>query len=65
MLAAFDTGIGAGSMSLGVLIERLDYPTAFGIAAVLAATALPYFLVVEPRVLRSSASVTIRPTSSS
>lgn len=52
MLAAFDTGIGTGSMALGYLIEHNGYTTAWAIAAMLSALALPYFLTVEPRVLR-------------
>jgi len=51
MLAAFDTGIGTGSLVLGYVIERSDYRTAFAIAAAIAAIALPYFLFIEPRVL--------------
>jgi MFS family permease len=52
MLAAFDTGIGTGSIVLGYVIEIADYGTAYGIAAALAALALPFFLVKEPRLLR-------------
>ncbi len=51
MLAAFDTGIGTGSILTGVLAQRYGYPTAFGFAAGLAALAAPYFLLVEPRLL--------------
>ncbi len=47
ILAAFDTGIGTGSTSMGWLIQHLGYATAFGIAAALSALALPYFLVVD------------------
>ncbi len=47
IIAAFDTGIGTGSTSLGWLIERFGYPTAFGAAAALSALALPYFLVAD------------------
>src|SRR3954471_14790903 len=49
ILAAFDTGIGTGSTSVGWLIERYGFSTAFGIAAALAAIALPYFLLIERR----------------
>jgi MFS family permease len=52
IIAAFDTGIGTGSMTLGYVIEAADYATAFGIAACLAALALPYFVVTERRLLR-------------
>lgn len=54
MLAAFDTGIGTGSIALGYVIEIADYATAFGIAAALATLALPFFLVTERKLLRRS-----------
>jgi MFS family permease len=47
ILAAFDTGIGTGSTSMGWLIQRYGYSTAFGVAAALAVLALPYFLMVD------------------
>jgi MFS family permease len=47
IIAAFDTGIGSGSTSIGWLIERAGYPRAFGLAAALSALALPYFLIVD------------------
>jgi MFS family permease len=50
MIAAFDTGIGTGSWSIGWLIQRVGFRPAFGLAAVLACLALPYFLFVEKRV---------------
>jgi MFS family permease len=53
ILAAFDTGIGTGSTSLGWLIERFGYASAFGVAAALSALALPYFLATD-RLLRVS-----------
>ena len=40
-------GIGTGSTSMGWLIQRWGFGTAFGVAAVLAALALPYFLAVD------------------
>jgi len=49
ILAAFDTGIGTGSSTAGWLIERFGFSTAFGVAAMLSAVALPYFIVVERR----------------
>jgi MFS family permease len=54
MLALFDAGIGTGSMTLGYLIEATNYATAFGLAAGLAALALPYFMVTERRYLRGN-----------
>lgn len=49
MIAAFDTGIGAGSTTMGWLIQERGYAAAFGVAAVLAALAAPYFLAVDRR----------------
>jgi MFS family permease len=47
ILAAFDTGIGTGSTTMGWLIQRYGFAAAFGVAAALAALALPYFLAVD------------------
>ena len=47
VLAAFDTGIGTGSTAMGWMIQRFGFSTAFGVAAVIAALALPYFLLVD------------------
>ena len=49
ILAAFDTGIGTGSTTVGWLIQRFGFPTAFGVAAALSAISLPYFVVVDRR----------------
>ena len=49
ILAAFDTGIGTGSTMTGWLIGRSGFSTAFGVAAVLAALALPAFLWIDRR----------------
>jgi len=49
ILAAFDTGIGAGSTTTGWLIGKAGFAAAFGTAAALAALALPVFLLVERR----------------
>jgi predicted MFS family arabinose efflux permease len=54
VLAAFDTGIGTGSTAMGWLIQRFGYSAAFGVAAVLAGLALPYFLAVDRLYGRSS-----------
>jgi len=51
ILAAFDTGIGTGSIVTGILIERAGFPAAFGVAALLSALAIPYFLLTEHRLL--------------
>jgi MFS family permease len=47
MLAAFDTGIGTGSSTMGWMIHHVGYRVAFGAAAVLAALSLPAFLFAE------------------
>jgi MFS family permease len=49
ILAAFDTGIGTGSTTVGWLIQRFGFSTAFGVAALLSAIALPYFVVADRR----------------
>jgi MFS family permease len=54
ILAAFDTGIGTGSTSMGWLISRFGFPAAFGFAAALSALALPYFLFIDRRHRRAS-----------
>ena len=54
ILAAFDTGIGTGSTSMGWLIQRHGFATAFGVAAGLAALSLPYFLIVDRFYTKSS-----------
>lgn len=55
VLAAFDTGIGTGSTSMGWLIGHMGFPGAFAVAAALSALALPYFLVID-RMHRRTAS---------
>jgi MFS family permease len=52
ILAAFDTGIGTGSTSLGWIIQHYGFAPAFGVAAGLSALAVPYFLVVDRAVNR-------------
>jgi MFS family permease len=47
ILAAFDTGVGTGSTSMGWLIQHYGFRTAFGVAAALSAIALPYFLTMD------------------
>ena len=56
IIAAFDTGIGTGSISLGWVVGHFGYEAAFGVAAVVAALAIPYFtLWAEPRFLAQTA----------
>jgi predicted MFS family arabinose efflux permease len=52
-LAAFDTGIGTGSTSMGWIIQHFGFRSAFGVAATISALALPYFLVMD-RTLRGN-----------
>jgi MFS family permease len=47
ILAAFDTGIGTGSTSMGWLIQRFGFASAFAVAAGISALALPYFLMID------------------
>jgi MFS family permease len=56
ILAAFDTGIGTGSTSMGWLIQHYGFASAFGFAAALSALALPYFLAAEHLLNRRSAA---------
>jgi MFS family permease len=55
ILACFDTGIGTGSTTMGWIIGRYGFASAFGTAAVLSAFALPYFLIAD-RLLRNRSS---------
>jgi MFS family permease len=56
ILAAFDTGVGSGSIVAGWLIEHFGFRAAFGTAAMLAALSAPYFLFTERRLRRPSAA---------
>ncbi len=51
IIAAFDTGIGTGSMTMGWIVQHYGYRSAYGAAAALALLTVPYFLTVEPKVL--------------
>ena len=51
VLAAFDSGIGIGSTTMGWVIQHYGFRTAFGVAAAISALALPYFLAMD-RALR-------------
>jgi MFS family permease len=52
ILAAFDTGIGTGSIATGWLIDHYGFGAAYGTAALLSSLAIPYFLVAERRFLK-------------
>jgi MFS family permease len=51
ILAAFDTGIGTGSIGVGAMASRIGFGPAFGVAAGLSAFSIPYFLWAERRFL--------------
>jgi MFS family permease len=51
ILAAFDTGIGTGSILAGVLIRRFGFQTAYATAAAIAALSIPVFVLLERRFL--------------
>lgn len=51
ILAAFDTGIGTGSIGVGALASRIGFAPAFGVAASLSAFSIPYFVWSEKRYL--------------
>jgi MFS family permease len=57
ILAAFDTGIGTGSIVLGALAGHVGLRPAFGAAALLSAFAVPYFLWAERRFLIQPAAL--------
>jgi MFS family permease len=61
ILAAFDTGIGTGSIALGAVIQHRGYAAAYGTAAVLAALSIPAFLLLERRFLGHAGRGTIGP----
>ncbi len=52
ILAAFDTGIGTGSVVTGWIAQRSGFSAAYAVAAVLASLSLPFFLLTEKRLLR-------------
>ena len=60
ILAAFDTGIGTGSITIGWLIHRFGFNVAYGAAACLAAFSIPYFLFSGRRLLWTT-SISERP----
>jgi MFS family permease len=51
ILAAFDTGIGTGSIATGWMAHHLGFRGAFGVGAALSAFSIPYFLWAEKRFL--------------
>jgi MFS family permease len=61
LIAAFDTGIGAGSLVTGWIVGMAGYQAGFGAAAALSALAIPYFFAVR-RVLPKRDSPLLHPT---
>ena len=51
IIGAFDTGIGTGSIAHGLDHRALRLRPAWATAAVLAALAIPFFIVVERQLL--------------
>jgi len=51
ILAAFDTGIGTGSIAVGAIAQQIGFRGAFVVAAALSAVSIPYFLWAEERFL--------------
>lgn len=47
LIAAFDTGIGTGSLATGWIIGVAGFRAGFGVAAALSALAIPYFFAVR------------------
>ena len=65
ILAAFDTGVGTGSIAVGAMAARFGFGPAFGVAAGLSAFSIPYFLWAERRFLLAPAARGGRGASSS
>ena len=56
ILAAFDVGIGTGSILCGILVHRFGFGIAFGVATALSALSLPYFNWARARFERDNAA---------
>ena len=61
VLAAFDTGIGTGSIATGWLAGLVGFRGAFGVGALLSAFSIPYFLWAEKRFLVGGSQAPGRP----
>jgi predicted MFS family arabinose efflux permease len=57
IIGMFDTGIGTGSIAMGAIIERYGFTSAWATAALLAALAIPFFIVMERRVFSAQVAV--------
>ena len=62
ILAAFDVGIGTGSILSGVLVHRFGFTFAFAFATALSALSLPYFNWARPRFERDNEARPIGPS---
>jgi MFS family permease len=60
ILAAFDTGIGTGSIVLGWVIQHVGFRAAWSVAAALSALSIPAFALLERRFLRRAAVAVAR-----
>lgn len=56
ILAAFDVGIGTGSILSGILVHRFGFGAAFGTATALSALSVPYFNWARPRFERDNSA---------
>ena len=59
ILAAFDIGIGTGSIVLGAIIGRAGFPAAYGTAAALAVLSVPAFLLLDRRAFPPGRAVSL------
>lgn len=55
ILAAFDTGVGTGSIGVGSMAAHIGFGPAFGVAAGVSAFSIPYFVWAEKRFLERRA----------
>jgi predicted MFS family arabinose efflux permease len=52
IIGAFDTGVGTGSIVMGWIIDHYGFQPAWAAAAALAGCAIPFFVIMERRLLR-------------
>jgi MFS family permease len=57
IIAAFDVGIGTGSIALGAIIGRLGFPAAYAAAAALALFSMPAFVLLDRRAFRPEGAI--------
>jgi MFS family permease len=61
ILAAFDIGIGTGSITLGAVIGRFGFPAAYATAAALAVLSVPAFVLLDRRAFPPGSAVSSGP----